>query len=395
MLSVLTVIGALVFSPVIASAQQPCSTNAQQVVNEIYREVLNRPTSADAATFVRQLRDGAANVRDIVRSVAMSRDLQLEFSRSGRNPVRYDSIIDTLYRRLMNREIGDRERQSYLRTAGDRGLAAVVDDMLSSPEYDRTYGAWEVPGRSGLRYCSDTLQASRGNGQSVRRMDRNNDGVVTRREWRGSESSFDARDWNRDGLLSGDELRDDDVRSRNARNREFDRNYRFDALDVDRDGRIEWREWRDTEDIFASLDSNNDNALSRAEVAGSRDVVGTSGDLVTVNAAERWTDTGIQVRAGDSIYFDASGNVQLSPDPKDSATADGSWTNRRAPEAPLRDRLAGALIARIGNSAPIFIGARGSVAAAPNSGRLYLSVNDDYLGDNAGAFRVSIETRGR
>src|SRR5688500_8440028 len=40
-----------------------------------------------------------------------------------------------------------------------------------------------------------------------RDMDRNNDGVVTRAEWRGTAQSFSEHDWNRDGVLSGDEMR--------------------------------------------------------------------------------------------------------------------------------------------------------------------------------------------
>src|SRR5215210_6759662 len=40
-----------------------------------------------------------------------------------------------------------------------------------------------------------------------RAMDSNNDGVVTRAEWRGSARSFAEHDWNEDGVLSGDEVR--------------------------------------------------------------------------------------------------------------------------------------------------------------------------------------------
>jgi hypothetical protein len=38
-------------------------------------------------------------------------------------------------------------------------------------------------------------------------MDRNNDGIVNRDEWTGTEEEFERRDWNHDGMLSGDELR--------------------------------------------------------------------------------------------------------------------------------------------------------------------------------------------
>jgi hypothetical protein len=37
-------------------------------------------------------------------------------------------------------------------------------------------------------------------------MDTNDDGVITRREWRGSAQSFWVHDWNGDGVLSREEL---------------------------------------------------------------------------------------------------------------------------------------------------------------------------------------------
>ena len=38
-------------------------------------------------------------------------------------------------------------------------------------------------------------------------MDSNNDGVITRAEWRGTDRAFRNQDWNGDGVLSGDEVR--------------------------------------------------------------------------------------------------------------------------------------------------------------------------------------------
>ena len=40
-----------------------------------------------------------------------------------------------------------------------------------------------------------------------RGMDRNRDGIVTRREWRGNDQSFRVHDRNSDGVLSGSELK--------------------------------------------------------------------------------------------------------------------------------------------------------------------------------------------
>src|SRR5262245_34221533 len=105
--------------------------------------------------------------------------------------------------------------------------------------------------------------------------------------------------------------------------------------------------------------------------------------------ARGWVDTGIDVRRGDSLAFDATGSVTLSTNASDIADPSGSRTGRRAAAAPLTDQPAGMLIARIGDAAPLAVGGRQSIAANA-SGRLYLSVNDDYFDDNRGAFRVMI-----
>lgn len=130
---------------------------------------------------------------------------------------------------------------------------------------------------------------------------------------------------------------------------------------------------------------------------GAPGAVGTSGSqqrTARVDAQQRWTDTGIVVRAGDTITLDADGSVQLSDDAGDTASPAGSVRNRRAPDAPVLNQLAGGLIAEIGNYGPIFVGGRRSFTA-PVSGRLYLGVNDDHLGDNRGEFTVNVSVAGR
>jgi Ca2+-binding EF-hand superfamily protein len=337
-------------------------------------------------------------------------------------------------------------------------------------------------------------------------MDRNNDGRITREEWRGSARSFQVHDWNGDGVLSGDEVRPNARRpgqtaedfdpdrltlrdwsperfraidrngdgrivraewfydaegflraDRNRDNvltrREFlggdvddDRDDAFADIDHDRDGRVERSEWHGSRETFEWLDRNNDGVLTRAEVAGedlprhdsdlfgSLDVnrnsvidlnewqwsrvsfngrdqnrdgvlsreelgvpgaseegtVGTAGRSVMVDARQRWTDTGIDVRRGDMLVFDAQGQVTLSGNANDTATPAGSASGRRAGDAPVSSQPAGGLVARIGQSAPVYVGARTTRLRAPVSGRLYLTVNDDHLGDNSGEFRVNI-----
>jgi hypothetical protein len=111
---------------------------------------------------------------------------------------------------------------------------------------------------------------------------------------------------------------------------------------------------------------------------------------IVVSSRNQWTPTGITVRRGQVLNFTTTGEIQLSPDTNDMASVAGSKTGRRpTARAPLPNELAGALIARIGNSRPFGIGDQTSVPM-PASGVLFLGINDDGLGDNTGEFRVEI-----
>jgi Ca2+-binding EF-hand superfamily protein len=335
-------------------------------------------------------------------------------------------------------------------------------------------------------------------------MDTNNDGRITRDEWRGSAQSFRVHDWNSDGELSGEEIRAGSARPRTGdpdytpnqyvlddwseqrfqsmdrnrdgritraewyydvegflradRNRdnvltraEFlnpdfddDRGDQFDYLDLNGNGRIEQNEWHGSRQAFQWLDRNRDGVLNRAEVAGadlgsgdqftsldlnndrsislnewqwsraSFDRLDTNNDgrltrrefdsaaptgstgtstPLTVSSQDRWTDTGVYVQAGQTVRFQASGTVQLSEDGNDVADPQGARSGRRAPNAPLPNAPAGALIARFGFGTPVMIGSGSADIRAPRSGRLYLSVNDDHLLDNSGEFRVVVTVR--
>jgi hypothetical protein len=102
-----------------------------------------------------------------------------------------------------------------------------------------------------------------------------------------------------------------------------------------------------------------------------------------------WTATPLTVRKGDRVTFNVSGQVQLSEDAGDVAQAAGSLKQRRATGAPLPQNFAGALIARVGNSAPFPIGDQKSVTM-PADGQLYLGINDDEVSDNRGEFVVQL-----
>lgn len=114
-----------------------------------------------------------------------------------------------------------------------------------------------------------------------------------------------------------------------------------------------------------------------------------AGPGVTVPGNQQWTRTGIFVRQGDTVRFTSSGEITLSTDQSDVATVAGSRSGRRAMRAPMGNALAGALIGRIGNGAPFGIGDQASVRM-PESGELFLGINDDEVGDNRGSFQVEV-----
>jgi len=102
-------------------------------------------------------------------------------------------------------------------------------------------------------------------------MDTNKDGRVTRREWRGNAQSFDQHDWNRDGVLSGQEVRPggsrNDPRAQGNDDRwDDDRwNDRFEDLDRNNDRYLSASEWPRDAGRFDLFDRNNDRRVSRSE----------------------------------------------------------------------------------------------------------------------------------
>ena len=115
-----------------------------------------------------------------------------------------------------------------------------------------------------------------------------------------------------------------------------------------------------------------------------------TGPGIIVPGNRQWTATGITVRKGDRLNLTINGEIQLSSDANDIATANGAKSARNpAAGAPLPNTLAGALIGRIGNGAPFGIG-NTSFIVAPQDGQLFLGINDDHVDDNRGEFRVEI-----
>ena len=117
---------------------------------------------------------------------------------------------------------------------------------------------------------------------------------------------------------------------------------------------------------------------------------------IRVSANQRWTATNIVIANGDRVQFLSTGEVQLSADPGDRAGTAGSLRGRMAPNAPMPQILAGALIGRVGNGPPFAIGDQKGPLPMSGGGPLWLGVNDDELSDNSGQFGVTVRvTRGK
>lgn len=148
------------------------------------------------------------------------------------------------------------------------------------------------------------------------------------------------------------------------------RTLRFDRDEV---VRIEFEDRRSGRD--------NDGAFGRGRPGGMRE------KATTVSADVAWNDTGIDVRAGQTIYFEAQGRVRWGRDRQDGPA--GERNSPSNPNRPMGNRNAAALIGKIGDDM-FFIGDEVGPMRMRSSGRLHLGINDDVLTDNSGNFRVVV-----
>ena len=126
---------------------------------------------------------------------------------------------------------------------------------------------------------------------------------------------------------------------------------------------------------------------------------------VTVMGNKDWTDTGIEVFEGQEISFQAFGTIYLQKGNPARCSPDGY--DLRTMQQPFPDRNMGSLIGKVAVlismevdeesgketryeiKEKFFIGAE-SRMRMPISGRLFLGINENLVGDNDGAFSVSI-----
>lgn len=63
-------------------------------------------------------------------------------------------IVDEIYRHLLGRQPDPAGARAFAEVAVTRGVDAVIDEILASPEYRDAFGDTGVPGSGGLRYCA-------------------------------------------------------------------------------------------------------------------------------------------------------------------------------------------------------------------------------------------------
>ena len=111
-------------------------------------------------------------------------------------------------------------------------------------------------------------------------------------------------------------------------------------------------------------------------------------EIVSVEAAEGWTDTGIVVEAGDLLTIEyVSG--EWSPWPGGFYDAIGSGGDPRCRCNVMDGVSHAALIGRIEENQPFLVGMEYRHRVG-ESGRLYLGINDVDLYDNSGALEVEV-----
>jgi hypothetical protein len=161
------------------------------------------------------------------------------------------------------------------------------------------------------------------------------------------------------------------------------RNGRIQRLDRHEVRRIEF------DDEYADADPYG-RAFDPAGDASSGPPAGMREQQVLAYANVPWSDTGINVRAGQTLYFRARGEVRWGKDREDGPQ--GEKNSPHNANRPIPGRPGAALIGKVGEGAGnvFFIGDHQGPIRMRTSGRLYLGINDDVLQDNRGFFTIVV-----
>ncbi len=135
---------------------------------------------------------------------------------------------------------------------------------------------------------------------------------------------------------------------------------------------------------------DNNAGSFAAEVATDLRFTSVAARDLTVPGTVAWTDTGVDVTAGQQLTVTASGTVIHSTATNDSCDPSGEPGTSGHGANLIACPNHASLIGKIGDAgAPFFIGRTYSVPTT-GSGRVYLGVNDNDLGNNGGSYSASV-----
>lgn len=150
------------------------------------------------------------------------------------------------------------------------------------------------------------------------------------------------------------------------------------------------------------------NPVRSSPISGSSDSTSTASVVAAINlpASAGWLETSLSIKDGQALLISAQGVVNINNGNQVSNTTpngfvwngincDRNYTENIlgeyfAIDCPMPGVAWGALVGRIGDNAPFFIGTTYQFISTA-SGKLYLAVNDCCrLSDNTGEFTVTI-----
>jgi hypothetical protein len=137
------------------AAEEAQSQSGDAAIIAMYRRLLGRdPSPQDVAHFrERMQREGP---QAVASTIVTSPEYRQKYGpnavpATGASP--YEGSIHVLYRHLLGRDADAQGLAQFTRVAIESGFAAVVDQIVASPEYRQKYGEYGVPGTS-TRFCA-------------------------------------------------------------------------------------------------------------------------------------------------------------------------------------------------------------------------------------------------
>jgi hypothetical protein len=177
------------------AAAQVCTNNAGQIVDQLYRQILEREPDPASAALVQQLTTGRTTVRQVVSSIARSSehrarlwepvvdatfrqirgaaperehvqtvarslaerrqtldDVAIAFAAEEVQTRTDGTAVIALYRRLLGRDPSEADAAHFRERLEREGAQAVATTIVTSPEYRERFGRNAVPAQGTSPY---------------------------------------------------------------------------------------------------------------------------------------------------------------------------------------------------------------------------------------------------